>query len=121
VTAFFGRETGQVEVTQSVWDPIAGLSTWLLAFVGGYYLHTYVPMFVTHGRTRRESAIGAEVFGGVLVVLMAALATIGFALERALYAAGGQCLPGAGLAQCPQHAAPQPAGMTPSLDTACHD
>lgn len=89
IAGLFGREVEDISVTWSIWGPISGVAVWFVGFATGYYLHNLVTAFVAAGRTRRDSAIEAAIFGGVLVALSAVLVTIGFAIERMLYAAAG--------------------------------
>ena len=51
-------------------------------------LHTVLPIHIAHGRTRRDFAIEALIFGVMLVTFVALLTTVGFALEQGLYALG---------------------------------
>lgn len=88
VADLVGRTADDIDVTYSVWSVIVGVSVWYGAFVAGYFMHEILPKLVTYGRTRRDSAIEATLFCGILAVLLAVLVTIGFQLERALYAIG---------------------------------
>jgi hypothetical protein len=85
----FGRDVSDVDVTESIWGPMSGIGVWFVGFVGGYYLHYHFPAFVANGQTRRDTAIGASIFGAVLAVVAAVLITIGFAYERVVYAIAG--------------------------------
>lgn len=85
----FGREVDDTTITWSIWGPISGVAAWFVGFTSGYYLHNLVTAFVAAGRTRRDSAIEAAIFGGALVAISAVLVTIGFVLERMLYAFAG--------------------------------
>lgn len=74
------------EITVSGWDVASGAAPWYVAFIGGYLLHTVLPIHIAHGRTRRDFAIEALIFGAVFVTVAAVLITLGFVLEHGLYA-----------------------------------
>lgn len=76
---WFGTLTG------SVWLPASGAALWFTGFAGGYIAHQSLPMFVANGRTRRDTAIELGMLCAVAVPVLAAMITIGFALEWGLY------------------------------------
>jgi hypothetical protein len=65
---------------------MSGVAVWFVGFVCGYYLHYYLPAFVANGRIRRDSAIEAVIFSGVLAAVATVLITVGFVYERVVYA-----------------------------------
>lgn len=89
IASLFGREVTDVSVTYSIWSVMAGIAIWYVGFVGGYYLHNYLPAFVAAGRTRRISAIEAGIFCGVISLVGAVLVTLGYLWERVVYAIAG--------------------------------
>jgi hypothetical protein len=75
-----------------------GLSAWDWAFplmsIGGFVvglllIGVYLRLHVAHGQTRRRFMSRATVFVGVCSAALAALTTLGFELEIALYRANG--------------------------------
>jgi hypothetical protein len=77
------------EVTGSVWATASDAAPLFVAFIGGYVLHTMLPMYVANGRTRRDSAIEFIVFGAIYAAFAALLVTLGYVVERGFYAIGG--------------------------------
>jgi hypothetical protein len=75
----------RVSVDRSVWDPAVTVVRWFALGYGFYLVNRLLPVYVAHGRTRREFLSSVAVFlvgaGAVLAVLLAA----GFALEAVLY------------------------------------
>lgn len=89
IVSLGGGEVNDINVTYSIWSVMAGIAIWFIGFLGGYYVHNYLPAFVANGRTRRDSAIEAAIFGGVLSAVTAVLITIGYLWERMVYAIAG--------------------------------
>lgn len=89
IAGLFGKDVNDIAVTGSIWGPMSGVAVWFVGFVVGYYLHYYLPAFVANGRTRRDSAIEAGIFGGALAATATVLITIGFVYERVVYAIAG--------------------------------
>ncbi len=73
-------------VTSSHWGPSATqMSRWYIVFIGGHLGYSLLPIFVSHGLTRRA-------FGRQFILLIAAfsaaiagLVTLGFLIEGAIY------------------------------------
>jgi hypothetical protein len=89
IANLFGRDINDVSVTGSIWGPMSGVGVWFVGFVTGYYLHYYLPAFIANGRIRRDSAIEAAIFGGVLAAVATVLITAGFVYERVVFALAG--------------------------------
>jgi hypothetical protein len=77
----------RVTITRSVWDPAATIVRWFALGYGFYFINSLLPVYVAHGRTRREFLRGLALFLVVGAAMVAALLTIGFALEGVLYRA----------------------------------
>lgn len=77
------------DIVTSGWEIASGIVPWYAAFIGGYVLHTILPLHIAHGRTRRDFAIEAVVFGGIFTTVVALLTTAGFLIEHGVYALGG--------------------------------
>jgi hypothetical protein len=77
------------DVTRSVWDPAASFLRWLAFGYGLYLTNRLLPMYVAHGRARREFMIQATLFIVVTGAVLAALIAFGYALETLLYRAMG--------------------------------
>jgi hypothetical protein len=69
----------------SVWDPAASFVRWFAFGYGLYFINRMLPVYVAHGRTRREFAGSMALFVLVAAAVVAALLTVGFVLEAALY------------------------------------
>ena len=89
IAGLFGRDVNDISVTSSIWGMMSGVTVWFVGFVTGYYLHYYLPAFIANGRTRRDTAIEAGIFGGVLAAVASVLVTVGFVYERVVYAIAG--------------------------------
>ena len=72
-------------ITQSVWDPAVTIVRWFALGYGVYFVNRMLPVYVAHGRTRREFARSMALFVLVAAAMVAALLTLGFALEGVLY------------------------------------
>lgn len=73
----------------SVWEQASQLFRWFALFIGVYLTGTYLRLAVAHGRTRREFMAQASAFLAVYSALVAALMTLGFLVETAIYRLGG--------------------------------
>lgn len=74
-----------VEVTGSIWAGAIQLVHWYAAGMGVYLTAVYLPVYLAHGRTRREIATGSATFAVILAVWLGAAVAIGYALEAGLY------------------------------------
>lgn len=74
-------------ITGSVWEPASQVARWFAGAIGASLTWSSLPLYVTHGFTRRvlmtQMPVVIVVFAGALAVLM----TIGFAVETAVYGA----------------------------------
>jgi hypothetical protein len=77
----------RVDLDRSVWDPAVSVARWFALGYGVYLVHRLLPVYVAHGRTRREFAASVAVFLVAASAMVAALLAIGLALERVLYRA----------------------------------
>lgn len=91
--AFVGIVVTGVSFTRSIeisgWMMASSIVPWFAAFIGGYVLHTVLPIHIAHGRTRRDFAIEALIFLGIYATALAVLITVGYALEHLLSSAAG--------------------------------
>ena len=72
-------------ISSSVWDPAASFVRWFALGYGLYFVNRLLAVYVAHGRTRREFLRSVAVFLVVAGAVVAALLTVGFALEAVLY------------------------------------
>ncbi|GGM68582.1 hypothetical protein GCM10010106_13320 [Thermopolyspora flexuosa] len=76
-------------LTHSAWEVAAQLPRWYALFVGVALVREYLPLYVAHGRTRRQ--FGVE--GAITIVLFApflsALLVLSYLLESVLYGVAG--------------------------------
>jgi len=77
------------EVTQSVWDPATQVPRWFAFFIGLQVAHDIMPLHIAHGQTRRDFAKRALVFMLMFAAATGALVTLGFVIERVVYAIAG--------------------------------
>jgi hypothetical protein len=72
-------------VSRSVWDPAVSIVRWFALGYGLYFINRLLPVYVAHGRTRREFLRSVALFMVVAGAVVAALLTLGLALEGVLY------------------------------------
>jgi hypothetical protein len=72
-------------VTRSVWDPAVSVVRWFALGYGVYLINRLLPVYVAHGRTRREFLRSVALFVVAAAAVVGGLLTIGFALEAVLY------------------------------------
>jgi hypothetical protein len=72
-------------VSRSVWDPAVSIVRWFAFGYGLYFINRLLPVYVAHGRTRREFLRSVALFVVVAGAVVAALLTLGLALEGVLY------------------------------------
>jgi hypothetical protein len=77
----------RVDLDRSVWDPAVSVARWFALGYGVYFVNRLLPVYVAHGRTRREFAASMAVFLVAASAMVAALLTLGLALEGVLYRA----------------------------------
>jgi hypothetical protein len=75
----------RITISQSVWDPAVSVVRWVALGYGAYLVYRMLPVYVAHGRTRREFLRAMAVFVPVAATMVAALLTLGLALESVLY------------------------------------
>jgi hypothetical protein len=75
----------RVSITSSIWDPAVTVVRWVALGYGLYFINRLLPVYVAHGQTRREFAANVAVFLVVATAMVAALLTLGLALESVLY------------------------------------
>jgi hypothetical protein len=77
-------------VTISVWQwPALMWVRYPLIALGLAMTSGWLPVFLANGLIRRQFARGGLVFGGGIIVILAAMSLLGFVLERVVYAIGG--------------------------------
>jgi len=72
-------------VTRSVWDPAVSMVRWFALGYGVYLINRLLPVYVAHGRTRREFLRSVALFVVVAAAVVGGLLAIGLALEAVLY------------------------------------
>lgn len=77
------------DVTESVWVSASNIASWYVAFMCGYVIYQSVPMFIAHGRTRRDTAIEAVIFLTSFAAAAALLITAGYLIEYGIYEIAG--------------------------------
>lgn len=77
------------DIRISGWEVGTQVVRWFVGGMGVYLAAVYLPLYVTHGRTRRETAVDLALFAGIYAALVAVLVTIGFAIEGLVYGVAG--------------------------------
>lgn len=72
-------------ITESVWDPAVSVVRWFALGYGVYLSNRLLPLYVAAGRTRREFLGSVAQFLVGAGAVLAALLTLGLALEGVLY------------------------------------
>lgn len=73
----------------SGWEIGSQLARWFAGGVGVYATAVYLPLYIAHGYTRREAARQLPVASVGTILLLAALMTAGYGIERLVYTAAG--------------------------------
>lgn len=85
--------TGVVSAFRTIevsgWEIAGQIPRWYLGAVGVYLTSVHLPLYVAHGYTRRESFRQLAVVGAIIVAIAAVLMTLGFVVERLVYAIAG--------------------------------
>lgn len=76
-------------IDSSIWEQATQAPRWFLGTWGIYQSAVYLPIFIAHGYTRREFAREVAFVAAVYAIVVAALTTLGFALEWLAYRAFG--------------------------------
>jgi hypothetical protein len=76
-------------VTTSVWEQATQVPRWFAFGTGIWLTGVYLRLHVAHGKTRREFMRQTSVYMVVFATLLAVLTTLGYLLERGVYAIGG--------------------------------
>jgi hypothetical protein len=74
-----------VGIQGDIWNPAISLMRWFSVGMGVYLTAVYQPVYVAHGRTRREVAIGSAGFSLVWAAWITVAALIGFAIEAGVF------------------------------------
>ncbi len=73
------------ELRESIWEDVVQVPQWFVLFMGVQVAMVYLPMNITHGKTRRDTTIEAGLFVVAYSALAALLVTIGWVIERAMF------------------------------------
>lgn len=77
------------EVRISGWEVGTQLIRWFVGAIGVYLTGIYLPLYIAHGRTRREVAGDLAIFAALYAVFVAVLVAVGFSVERLVYRIAG--------------------------------
>lgn len=77
------------EVSDSTWEQSSQVVPWYVGGVSGYILYQTVPMFIGHGRTRRDTAIEVLIFMVIFATVAAVLVAAGYLIEYVVYGMAG--------------------------------
>lgn len=81
LVAFFGSGS----LSTSAWEPATRLAHWYAGGVGVHLTAVYLPLFVTHGITRRQCIAQAPLFAAAFAVGLGVFMTLGYVVERFAY------------------------------------
>lgn len=70
---------------QSIWEKATQAGHWFIFVMGIQIGMVYLPMNITHGKTRRDTAIETGLFIGAFSAITAVLLTAGWVIERVLF------------------------------------
>lgn len=70
---------------RGIWGGATLLIRWFAVGMGVYLTAVYLPMYVAHGRTRREVAVGGAGFSVLLAGWLGVAVLVGFAIEAGVY------------------------------------
>ena len=73
----------------SGWEIASGAALWFVAFMSGYVMFEFMPMFVANGRTRQQCLKNWFVYVPVYAAWGTLLVTIGYLLEYVYYGVAG--------------------------------
>jgi hypothetical protein len=73
----------------SAWDLATQFVRWYGGGLGVYVTAVYLPIYITHGYTRRAFLRQLPIFVGAAAALAAALVALGYAAERLIYRVAG--------------------------------
>lgn len=77
------------DVRISGWDVAAQVGRWFVGAVGVHLTAVYLPLYVTHGLTRRRVAGDAAIFAALYALIGAMCVAVGYALESFVYRLAG--------------------------------
>jgi hypothetical protein len=77
------------DIVISGWEAFSGLAPWYIAVIGGYLFYQVVPVFVAHGRTRRDAGIETATCLGIVTIAAAVLIVVGYLIEYVVYGIAG--------------------------------
>lgn len=77
------------DVPGSIWGYLSGAVRVYLAIIAGYLVFQFLPLYVTHGQTRRDFAIEALIVLLAQAGLATVLITVSYLLEAGLYLIAG--------------------------------
>lgn len=83
LVAYFG------EIRTSGWEKATQLPRWYAGAIGVYMTALYLPVYIAHGRTRKEFLKQAPLAIVVTTTVLALLMTIGFGIEYVAYRIAG--------------------------------
>lgn len=70
---------------RSIWEEASQIPQWFVLFIGVHLSMTYLPLSISHGRTRRDAAIEATLFMAAFSGLVAVLLTLSWGIERVAF------------------------------------
>lgn len=73
------------DIRISAWGIVGSIAPWYIAIMAGWIVYIQIPLFVAHGRTRKQGFREWRNTGLGLVSLGAILMAVGFILERVIY------------------------------------
>lgn len=76
------------DVNRSTWDSASQIARWFTLFIGVHVGGNLLPLNIANGRTRRDFSIETALFLLAYAVAGGILMTLGWVIERGLYAIG---------------------------------
>lgn len=89
VLSVVGVVSAFTDIRLSGWEIGTQPIRWFAGGLGVYLTAIYLPLYILHGRTRREVAGDSATFAGIYAVLVAGVIAAGYAVETLVYRIAG--------------------------------
>lgn len=73
------------DVTISAWEIAVSVAHWYVGIICGWLMYVHVPLFVAHGKTRRDAIIETGITAGIVAACAAILMSVGYLIEELVY------------------------------------
>lgn len=77
------------DISISAWEIAVSVAHWYVGIICGWLMYVHVPLFVAHGKTRKDATIETGITAGVVAVWAAILMSVGYLIEEFVYERAG--------------------------------